>query len=103
MAKNGSETPEKVLKYPQLSPRGANIQFGMPPASFSSTPGKWPKSNAKIGARCEIFSNSKIWVENFWKVGFDLGINFQVLSKSWLRLARLVRLVFRLAQYWKPK
>ena len=51
----------------------------------------------------KFFLNSKLLLEFFWKVGFGLGINFQVLSKSWLRLGRLVRLVFRLAQYWKPK
>ena len=42
-----------------------NNQFRMPPASFSSTPGKLPKSNAKIVARCEIFLNSKISLEFF--------------------------------------
>ena len=42
------------------------------------------------------FWNSKSSPEFFEKKGFDLGSSLQVLPKSW---PRLVRLVFRLAQY----
>ena len=81
MAENGPEhlkKPQLVLKYPQKTPRDAIVHFCMSLASFYSTPGKCPKSNAKIVARCENFLNSKFSLEIFWKVGFDLVINLQV-------------------------
>ena len=56
------------------------------------------KSNATMVALYKVFPKIKIFIRNFLKIGFDLGIHLQVLSKSWLRLARLVRPVFRLTQ-----
>ena len=65
-------------------------------------PEKVIKNNATMVARYKIFPKIKIFIRNFLKIGFDLGIHLQVLSKSWLRLARLVRPVFRLTQSCEP-
>ena len=96
-AKNGLKRlkmAKKHLRYPQIiairakqTPQGANLPFGLHPASFYSTPGA--KINAEIVARYEIICNSKFLLEIFINVDFDLWINLQLLSKSWSRLVRL--------------
>ena len=52
LSQNGREQLEICAKQ---TPRVANLQFSMIPASFYKTPGKWSKINAKIVAHCEIF------------------------------------------------
>ena len=100
VAKKNVKNSQKSLKWPIWTSLWSFSSVWYQSAVFR-TPGKWLNINQEIVARYEIFRNTKFSLEKIWKIGFDLGTNFQVLSKSWLRLARFVRLVFRLAEYWE--
>ena len=71
----------KALYYSLLWPLRCYLKVLNVFGYFQSTSGKWLKFNPEIVARYKNFWILKISIANFWKVGSDLGNNFQVLSK----------------------